>query len=138
MSNPKEVFKLIRDQLNLFYAASGFFFVIFIVLAMVSIYCIYQILNMIRFYYNQKAQFNLQKVKKTVDSNKDNYAESKSNSSSDSYDDYTRFSKNINDTISEFKSYNERLKQYYKDNKPEESPKDIIDKQILDPSSDNY
>jgi hypothetical protein len=54
------------------------------------------------------------------------------------YRDDTTFSQNLTRSLSEYKTYNERLKQFYKENRPEQLPKDIIDRSILDPKADKY
>lgn len=54
------------------------------------------------------------------------------------YRDDTIFTQNLMRSLSEYKSYNERLKKYYKENRPDEIPKDLIDESILNPKADKY
>jgi hypothetical protein len=56
----------------------------------------------------------------------------------DSSNDYKMYTDNINKSIGEFKMYNEKLKTFYRENKPGESPQDVMDKSMLTSTGDNY
>jgi hypothetical protein len=69
----------------------------------------------------------------------DNYDMVKSVDQSNSrYRDDTTFTTNMQKSLAEYKSYNERLKQYYKENRPDQVPKDLIDHSIFNPKADKY
>jgi hypothetical protein len=132
---------LVQEQLSDSYSGLALFAVVFMLLLGIFVYGIFNIVSITQFYYTQKSKFKSQRrptSDNTTQAADDNETYVQKGSVEDVYDDYGRFSKHIDDTVAEYKSYNAQLKSFYADNRPGEQPQDIIDRGILDPKSDNY
>ena len=129
----------LQTDLNDAYTGIALFSIVAVITACIVAFCIFGIVKVVRFYKSQAKYYNDRRAASdpTKDTNNNDDVAAK-DEQSQHYNDDKVFSKNINDSIAEYQSYNERLKAYYKDNKPEETPKDLIDKTILDPTADNY
>jgi hypothetical protein len=114
-------------------------FVTFVCIAFIALqfvaFAVYQIINSYSAYKTSRR--NMELAYKPASS--DNYDMVKSVDQSNSrYRDDTTFTTNMQKSLAEYKSYNERLKQYYKENRPDQVPKDLIDHSIFNPKADKY
>ena len=111
-------------------------------------YCVYNIVDIVQFYNSQKQ--TLQSSTDTKDSraktsdptnpgdDNEHYVNSDDALNAENNDEYLQYTQQINKSISEFKNYNEKMKAFYRENKPGESAPDLIDKAVLLKESDNY
>lgn len=115
-------------------------FVLFIVL----IICITNIVKLVQFYYSQRKSIRETSFKRSTNNlhdpkdDEEVYLNRNQDQIAENNDEYQRYTEQINKSVAEFKNYNEKLKQYYKENKPGDVPQDIIDKSIISNTSDNY
>lgn len=116
-------------------------------------YCAYEIYKVISFYKIQnknlkERQLYMSKNFPVDHSSSDNdnevYMKEKQEMSKPGYDAETRisdddfFRMNIEQRIQAYKAYNEKMRSYYKQNRPDQVPEDIIDRDIFDREKDNY
>lgn len=121
----------------------GIFTLIFLVLFVIIVFCIINITKLIVFYFSQRA--TLRESFKATSNNPNNpkddhevYQNLDDMLNAENNDEYNRYTSQINKSISEYKTYNEKLRKYYKENKPGEKPGDVIDKSVLQREHDNY
>lgn len=126
---PPDLKALIWQNEKSFYTFIG----ISVMAAFIAVYGAWEIYKAYAKYKDAQKQHNLTYKPTSTD----NYDLVKKNDDSQ-YRDDTIFAQNLQRTLNEYKTYNEVLKKYYKENRPEEVPKDIIDRRILDPSADKY
>lgn len=128
------------------YKTMGVYIAITSLLLGIFIYCIVGLVDIVQFHKSQKKgvrDSTAYKSKKNNpnDARDDNevYINAKQDAmDAGNNDDYKQFTNEINKSVAEFKVYNEKLKAYYKENKPGEQPQDVIDKSILLETNDNY
>jgi hypothetical protein len=130
----------VDEHLSDSYKTLALFGVLAVIIAALILYCIYRIIDLILFYKQQKRKYHeLRKPKANNALSTTNDDEPKtSTTESVKYDDYTLYTKNIQKTIDEYKSYNEKVKNFYKDYRDGQTPPDIIDASFVDPTKDNY
>lgn len=133
---------LINEELTSSYYELAIFTSIAVVLGALVIYCLYNIGIILKFYYDQK--FKYKNIKQPTTNNafqphddNEEYVQSQAQQA-DRYDDYAQFSKQIDKSIEDYKSYNAQLQQFYNENRPGETPQDLIDRSILESLHDDY
>jgi hypothetical protein len=130
MSHPlNDLISLNQKQFVTFVAISltAAFFIVFAVLQIMSSYSKYR-----------NAKINMELTYKPASSDNYDIVKHSGEDSTSQYRDDTIFAQNMTRSLAEYKSYNERLKQYYKENRPDETPKDLIDNSIFNPNADMY
>lgn len=144
-AKPVDIFKRLENEIRMSTQKLGIYTIIFLVLFGVFVYCIVNVVDLIQFYYSQKKSFQQLTVSRKKTNNPANpaddnevYLTTSDKMNAENNDEYKRYTDQINKSIAEFKDYNEKLKAFYKDNKPDESPKDIIDQSIITKDKDNY
>lgn len=120
------------------------FLAIAVILFILLAFCIFNIVKIVQFYWSQKRAMadtvkrgtNNPQNRKDDDETYMNRVEAALEAENN--DEYLLYTEAINKSISEFKTYNEKLKAYYKENKPGEAAKDMIDNTIFADNADNY
>lgn len=134
-------------EMQLGYKSLAIYSVVAFILICMFVYCIINIVRIVQFYYSQRRALNdaTAAIKKNsnnpqnrMDDNEVYINRAEAAMEAENTDEYLQYTESINKSISEFKTYNEKLKAYYKENKPGEVPKDMIDKTIFANESDNY
>lgn len=117
-----------------------------VVLIIVFLLCLYNLGVLLEKYYSIKSSSKaLTRIRTTsnnpVNERDDNEVYNKAvedDNIAEKNDEYMKFTKQINKSISEYQVYNSKLQTYYRDNKPGEEPTDLINKDIIDNKYDNY
>lgn len=101
-------------------------------------WCVYQMYKLVKNWYDGNKKIDTVKVTSNPISDASNDNESYMPPASDQEDDqYDTITKSIKDSFQSFKSYNEKLANYYTHVK-NSPPPDTIDKGVLLPSNDNW
>lgn len=108
-------------------------------------YCIYKMVEVIRFYMQRRAAFEETKKKALsknmyVDPRNDNEIRTSTSSSEDvskQQDDYSKITTSIEKSVASYRDYNKKLADYYQNTFSEEAP-DKIDRKILMSENDDY
>jgi hypothetical protein len=145
MPLPSQLQQLLESNMRNSSKQLGLYIIISIVFLALFIYCIVNMASIISFYYTQKRSYQESSSKRKSRRNNPNdpadddevYIDV-NDRIAENNDEYKRYTSQINKSIAEFKEYNEKLKTFYKENKPSEEPKDIIDKSIITADNDNY
>ena len=132
--------KKVKNSLSENYLNLTVFILIGGLLLAILIYSIYKIAENVAFYKSQrrKAEERFRPRADNVMSSAGDDEKPITEEQDIKYNDYNTFTDNIKKAVDEFKSYNENLKKFYADNRPGESPQDMIDSSMLDPMKDNY
>jgi len=118
------------------------FIFIFLILFTILVVCIYNIAKLVTFYFSQRQ--TLRESFKNKSNNPNNKNDDNElimgvdESNAEANDDYKQYTSQIDKQVAEYKIYNEKLKKYYKENKPGEQAQDVIDKTIIAREYDNY
>jgi hypothetical protein len=102
---------------------------------------LYKIGLIIFFYIDQKRKFNetrKPRTNNTMNPRDDDEIYESGDANDKPPDDFKTYTSNMQKSLDSYKSYNENLKKYYKETKPGEEPKDLIDHSILNAANDNY
>ena len=114
-------------------------------------YCVVQIVQIIQLYRVRNADLKVRQNAISINMPQDYTSPSNDNEeyqgklqTLDGSDAETRiadddfFKMNIEQRIALYKVYNDKLRDYYQKNKPNETPEDVIDTDIFDKSKDDY
>lgn len=143
----KTVLELAKKGTQTTWRDLGLYTFITIILVLIVVYCLYHIITIIMVWRSQKGKIEDTTSRSRKRSNNPaNPADDNEvyiNLADDALDaevndEYAKYTSQINQSVAEFKTYNEKLKVYYKENKPGEQPKDIIDTSIVTKDSDDY
>jgi len=144
LGKPTEIAERLRLEIGNATKMFAIYLVIGFILFVVFIICVTNIVKIVQFYYSQRKSLRETSIKRSTNNlhdpkdDEEVYLSSAQDKIAENNDEYQRYTEQINKSVAEFKNYNEKLKQYYKENKPGDIPKDIIDKSIINNSSDNY
>ena len=72
-----------------------------------------------------------------ADGDNEQYGKNDENTQNTLDDEYMRITKSIQDSFKSYQDYNQKIKQYYQDNRKTDAP-DVIDASVLNPLNDNY
>lgn len=114
-----------------------------IVLGLIA-YCIYQIIRIITFYTLEKRRMKKMRTPSArtniLSDTDDNevYRRDIEPDKDGANDEYVMYTDNINKTVNEFKEYNDKLTTYYKDNRSDQQPPDLVTADVADIDKDNY
>ena len=109
---------------------------IFLLLGGIFGFCLYKVITIIQFYYNQRSSIRDTASGKTSSNTYGQIDDNEiyitpDNMVAENDDEYLRYTDHINKSVAEYKTYNEKLKKFYQTNKPGETTQDVIDKGIL-------
>ena len=145
MPSQVEILPLIEANVRNSSKQLGIYAIISVFFIALIAYCISNMANIVSFYYSQRRAYQESTTKRKSKRNNPNDPTDDNeiyldvnDRIAENNDEYKRYTDQINKSIAEFKEYNEKLQAFYKENKPTEEPKDIIDKSIITKENDNY
>lgn len=124
----------------------GIFLVCLLILSPILIYCLYQIINAYRIYKAQEDAVTKENPQQKLaghfsilDASNDNNDDPVEKLASNTVlpDEYTSFTKAIQDSFSSYKDYNTTITNYYKKTRHEDPP-DLMDPNVLISENDDW